>query len=91
MGLDGAMDFEVDNGVEPIAPELSGAAQETEGMAGLRDNWAARECFLDEERHLSTPEGIAHWWGPDAGPVLVAEADVRVGGRYRGPRRRSHR
>ncbi|MEA3181669.1 MAG: hypothetical protein QOI59_5192 [Gammaproteobacteria bacterium] len=32
---------------------------------------------------IATPEGIVHWWGPDAGPVLVAEADVRVGGRYR--------
>ena len=32
---------------------------------------------------LITPEGIAHWWGPDAGPVLLAETDPRVGGRYR--------
>jgi uncharacterized protein YndB with AHSA1/START domain len=32
---------------------------------------------------ITTPEGIAHWWGPDAGPVLVAEADARVGGRFR--------
>jgi uncharacterized protein YndB with AHSA1/START domain len=32
---------------------------------------------------LTTPEGIACWWGPDAGPVLVAETDVRVGGRFR--------
>lgn len=32
---------------------------------------------------LTTPEGIACWWGPDAGPVLLAETDVRVGGRYR--------
>jgi uncharacterized protein YndB with AHSA1/START domain len=32
---------------------------------------------------LTTPEGIAGWWGPDAGPVLIAETDVRVGGRYR--------
>lgn len=32
---------------------------------------------------LSTPEGIAHWWGPDAGPVLLAETDPRVGGRFR--------
>jgi uncharacterized protein YndB with AHSA1/START domain len=32
---------------------------------------------------VTTAEGIVHWWGPDAGPVLVAEADVRVGGRYR--------
>ena len=32
---------------------------------------------------LTTPEGIACWWGPDEGPVLLAETDVRVGGRYR--------
>jgi uncharacterized protein YndB with AHSA1/START domain len=32
---------------------------------------------------LSTPEGIASWWGPDEGPVLLAEADARVGGRFR--------
>jgi uncharacterized protein YndB with AHSA1/START domain len=32
---------------------------------------------------LTTPEGIACWWGPDAGPVLLAETDVRVGGCYR--------
>ena len=29
------------------------------------------------------PEKIVHWFGPDAGPVLRAEADVTVGGRYR--------
>ncbi len=32
---------------------------------------------------ISTPEGIAQWWGPDAGPVLLAEFDARVGGRFR--------
>jgi len=32
---------------------------------------------------LITPEGIAQWWGPDDGPVLVAETDPRVGGRFR--------
>jgi uncharacterized protein YndB with AHSA1/START domain len=32
---------------------------------------------------LTTPEGISVWWGPDAGPVLLAETDVRVGGRFR--------
>lgn len=32
---------------------------------------------------LTTPEGIALWWGPDNGPVLLAETDLRVGGRYR--------
>jgi uncharacterized protein YndB with AHSA1/START domain len=29
------------------------------------------------------PERMARWWGPDAGPVLSAEADVRPGGRFR--------
>jgi uncharacterized protein YndB with AHSA1/START domain len=32
---------------------------------------------------ITTADGIAQWWGPDAGPVLVAEADARVGGRFR--------
>ena len=32
---------------------------------------------------LITPEGISRWWGPDDGPVLVAETDPRVGGRFR--------
>jgi len=32
---------------------------------------------------LSTAEGLTAWWGPDDLPVLSAEADVRVGGRYR--------
>jgi uncharacterized protein YndB with AHSA1/START domain len=32
---------------------------------------------------LVTPDGIAHWWGPDPGPVLFAETDPRVGGRFR--------
>ena len=32
---------------------------------------------------LTTPEGITSWWGPDAGPVLFADLDVRVGGRFK--------
>jgi uncharacterized protein YndB with AHSA1/START domain len=24
-----------------------------------------------------------HWWGPDEGPTLAAETDVRVGGRFK--------
>ncbi len=32
---------------------------------------------------MTTAEGISHWWGPDSGPVLVAETDPRPGGRYR--------
>lgn len=29
------------------------------------------------------PARILKWWGPDAGPTLVAETDLRVGGRFR--------
>jgi len=32
---------------------------------------------------LVTPQDIACWWGPDGGSVLLAETDVRVGGRFR--------
>ena len=32
---------------------------------------------------LTTPEGVSFWWGPDAGPVLLAEIDLRVGGSFR--------
>lgn len=32
---------------------------------------------------LTTPDAIACWWGPDDGPVLLAETDIRVGGRFR--------
>lgn len=32
---------------------------------------------------LTTPDGIRCWWGPDDGPVLLAETDVRVGGSFR--------
>lgn len=32
---------------------------------------------------LASPEGIRHWWGPDGGPVLIAESDLRVGGHFR--------
>lgn len=42
---------------------------------------AARPSIVFEA--LTTAEGIAHWWGPDAGPVLIAETDVRVGGLFR--------
>ena len=42
---------------------------------------AARPSIVFEA--LTTPDGIACWWGPDDGPVLLAETDVRVGGRFR--------
>lgn len=32
---------------------------------------------------LTQPEQIALWWGPDDGPVLLAESDPRPGGRFR--------
>jgi uncharacterized protein YndB with AHSA1/START domain len=32
---------------------------------------------------LTTAGGVASWWGPDGGPVLVAETDPQVGGRFR--------
>ncbi len=32
---------------------------------------------------LTEPEGIASWWGPDAGPVLHAETAPHAGGNFR--------
>jgi uncharacterized protein YndB with AHSA1/START domain len=29
------------------------------------------------------PRELVHWWGPDAGPTLSAETDLRVGGRFK--------
>jgi uncharacterized protein YndB with AHSA1/START domain len=31
---------------------------------------------------ITQPEQMMQWWGPDAGPTLRAEADVRPGGRF---------
>lgn len=42
---------------------------------------AARPSIVFE--YLTTPDGIRCWWGPDDGPVVLAETDVRVGGRFR--------
>ncbi len=42
---------------------------------------AARPSIVFEM--LASPGGITEWWGPDDGPVLIAETDVRVGGRFR--------
>jgi uncharacterized protein YndB with AHSA1/START domain len=41
----------------------------------------ARPAFVFEA--MTTAEGIAHWWGPDDGPVLVADVDPRLGGQFR--------
>ena len=32
---------------------------------------------------LTSAECMSHWLGPDAGPVLFAESDARVGGSFR--------
>jgi uncharacterized protein YndB with AHSA1/START domain len=42
---------------------------------------AARPAIVFDA--LTTPDGISAWWGPDGGPVLAAETDVRVGGKFR--------
>lgn len=31
---------------------------------------------------ITDPAQMLQWWGPDAGPTLSAEADVRPGGRF---------
>ena len=31
---------------------------------------------------ITRPELMLQWWGPDAGPTLSVEADVRPGGRF---------
>ena len=33
-------------------------------------------------RAITEPSQMLQWWGPDAGPTLSAEADVRPGGRF---------
>jgi uncharacterized protein YndB with AHSA1/START domain len=31
---------------------------------------------------ITQPDLMSQWWGPDAGPTLSVEADVRPGGRF---------
>lgn len=42
---------------------------------------AARPAIVFEA--LVEPEAIACWWSPDDGPVIHAETDLRLGGRFR--------
>ena len=42
--------------------------------AGLSFGFAAAVLYYFHDRF---------WWGPDDGPVLVAESDPRVGGQFR--------
>ena len=57
--------------------------EEGADMSGLK---LVRQIAATPERvfdAISTAEGIAHWFGPDAGPVLISEMSSRVGGRFR--------
>ena len=47
----------------------------------LKRRFKARPAIVFDA--LTTPAGIAAWWGPDGGPVLLTETDLRVGGRFR--------
>jgi uncharacterized protein YndB with AHSA1/START domain len=47
----------------------------------LKRRIAARPSLVFDA--FTAPDAIACWWGPDAGPVLLAETDVRVGGRFK--------
>ena len=70
--LHGAVDFEVDGGLEPIAPELGGAADEAGGVVPLRDQGAAGELLLEGERGLGSEQR-----GGEAVVVLgVAEQSI---------------
>jgi uncharacterized protein YndB with AHSA1/START domain len=42
---------------------------------------AARPALVFEA--LVAPDQMRQWWGPDAGPVLLAETDPRLGGGFR--------
>ena len=52
-------------------------------MSGLKlvRRMAARPATVFEA--ITTSQGISQWFGPDAGPVLIAEMDLRVGGRFK--------
>jgi uncharacterized protein YndB with AHSA1/START domain len=50
------------------------------GIKLVRQIAARPEIVFDA---VSTPQGIARWFGPDDGPVLIAEMDLQVGGRYK--------
>jgi uncharacterized protein YndB with AHSA1/START domain len=42
---------------------------------------AARPSIVFD--YLTTPDGVAAWFGPDESPVTTAELDPRVGGNFR--------
>ena len=60
---------------EPASPHASSASR------------ASRSSVAPLRRQRSTqrtdPSQLVRWFGPDGGPVVSAEADVRVGGQYR--------
>ena len=59
-----------------VAPRTFGRPSLTLRRRLKAPTWAVYAAWAD-------PAQLARWFGPDAGPVLSAETDVRVGGRYR--------
>lgn len=55
-----------------MTPELSSVTLVRRIKASPAKIWAA----------ITRPEQMVKWWGPDTGPTLRAEADVRPGGRF---------
>ncbi len=49
------------------------------GLAIVRVIDAPIDAVFDA---VTTADAISHWWGPDDGPVLSAQFDCRVGGRF---------
>ena len=64
----------------------SGGSQPNDGQAAERPSLTLTRHFKAPPELVyqawTDPKKIVHWFGPDAGPVLSAETDVCVGGRY---------
>ena len=53
------------------------------GALSLKHVRRIRATVEDVFNAFVDPEEIVHWWGPDEGPTLSAETDLRVGGKFR--------
>lgn len=53
------------------------------GALSLKHVRRIRATVEDVFNAFVDPKEIVHWWGPDEGPTLSAETDLRVGGRFR--------
>src|SRR5579862_7973909 len=63
----------------PPSQTRRGSAEDGEPDAGATDRRAPVDCIRCPDHTRGHPLLV----GPDSGPVLVAETDVRVGGRFR--------